>query len=164
MVIKKNNLGSSPDSFVSNAGSPIKNLFRGVVKDNGMIELVPDGKENLYQKIQSYRDSVDINRIVARYAAGEIDILNQVQGVYADVTSAPGSLADALNRVREARLEFDRLPEDVRRNYGFSAENWIESAGSDEWLKAMGFTKESNSAPAADADPLPIEPVPTVDK
>lgn len=138
MITKKNNFGDCPNKFVSETGSGIKELFRGKLdKDTGIIELVPDGKKNLYAEIQSYKDSCDINKIVERYAAGEIDILNQVQGVYGDFSAAPADLADAYRQAKDLEWQFDRLPVDIKEQFGNNFYLWLRDVGSPDWLAAM---------------------------
>lgn len=72
---KKNNFGDRPNDFVSVSGDKIISKRVGKIdEETGIITPVEVGKENWYEKIQSYKDSCDINRIVSRYLNGEIDM------------------------------------------------------------------------------------------
>ena len=151
MLSKADNLGDRVNSFVSESGSGIKELFRGKLdRDTGMIELVPDGKKNLYAEIQSYKDSCDINKIVERYAAGEIDILNQIQGVYGDFSAAPTDLAESYRISRDLEYQFDRLPIEIKEKFDNNFYVWLKSVGSNDWLRAMDV--KSNSAKIGDGE------------
>ena len=65
------------ERIVANAGSPVKVLFRGKYDANGRVVLEKSGEENLYDYIQSFRDSVDLNVILARFSNGEVDALSK---------------------------------------------------------------------------------------
>ena len=58
----------------SRAGSPIKIRYSYAITKDG-IEVVEAGKINLYEYIQSFKDSVNINTIIARYKAGDLNAL-----------------------------------------------------------------------------------------
>lgn len=138
MRIKHNNNGCFPEIFVSNAGSGIKKLFRGKLnKDTMQIELMPDGEKNLYAEIQSWKDSVDINKIVDRYRSGEIDILNQVQGTYGDFAGVPKDLAEAIAIAENGKQVFARLPIEVKERFGNNPFIWMKEAGSEKWFDFM---------------------------
>ena len=80
----------SPHNRISsNPGSPVKVLYGGKYDANGRVVLEKKGEENLYDYIQSFRDSVDLNVILARFTNGDVEALNKAQGFYADVTDFP---------------------------------------------------------------------------
>lgn len=101
----------------SAAGSPDKVIYTSQVRSDGTIELVEKGKESLYDFIQSFKNSCDINVLLARYANGDVDALSRVQGAYGDFTQFPSTYAELLNRVNQGRLMFDDLPLAVREKY-----------------------------------------------
>lgn len=140
--LKKNNRGDHPETFVSVSGEKVIPKYQGKVdKVSGQIELVEVGIDPWYERIQSYKDMCDVNRIVARYMNGEVDILNQVQGVYADVSAAPSDLASAYRLVKEQELVFDRLPIEVKEKFQNNPYVWMQSAGTDNWMSAMSAQK-----------------------
>lgn len=152
-LLKKNNIGDRPNSFVSKSGSGIKQEYVGKLdKDTGIIKLVPSKKKDLYAEIQSWKDSCDINKIVERYRSGEIDILNQVQGVYGDFSVAPSDLASAYAMSRDAEMQFDRLPSDVKERFNNNVYVWLSTAGSDDWLNNMSVGKVVQNVPDAVSD------------
>lgn len=139
------------NEFVSQPGSGIKQLYRGVLdKDTGIITLVENGKKNLYAEIQSYKDMCDINKIVSRYVNGEIDILNQVQGVYGDFSASPSSLADALQQAYDSEQQFNRLPVEIKQKFDNNWRVWLNSFGSEAWIKAMSVSDSNVSGSNSD--------------
>lgn len=101
----------------SAVGSPDKVLYSAKYRDDGTIELSEKGKESLYDFIQSFRDSCDINLLVARFSNGDIDALSQVQGAYGDFTRFPKTYAELLNCVNDGRLMFSELPLEIRAKF-----------------------------------------------
>lgn len=56
------------------------------------------GETDQYQVIQSFRDEVDIKKIVERcVASGDMSLLQRVQGVYTDTTGLPKDLMSMEN-------------------------------------------------------------------
>lgn len=131
------------DRVHAELGSPIKTLYGGRYDANGRIVLEEKGKENLYDYIQSFRDSVDLNVILARFANGETDALSKVQGFYADVTDFPKNMAEALNRINECEEMFKSLPLEVRQKFDCSFEQFLSQSGSADWLEKMGMKPDS---------------------
>lgn len=99
------------------SGNAMKTVYKPTVRDDGVVELVEAGQESLYDYIQSWKDSVDINVILARYANGDVDALSRVQGAYGDFTQFPKTYAEILNRVNQGKLLFDDLPLSLREKY-----------------------------------------------
>lgn len=100
-----------------NSGNPLKMVYKTIVQDDGVIDLVESGKESLYDSIQSWKDSVDINVLLARYSNGEVDVLSKVQGAYGDFTQFPNTYAEVLNRVIQGKELFSSLPLEIREKY-----------------------------------------------
>lgn len=131
------------DRVHAEPGSPIKILYGGRYDANGRIVLEEKGQENLYDYIQSFRDSVDLNVILARFANGETDALSKAQGFYADVTDFPKNMAEALNRINECEEMFKSLPLEVRQKFDCSFEQFLSQSGSEDWLDKMGMKSDS---------------------
>lgn len=130
---------SKRERVYAHLGSPVRILYGGRYDANGRVVLEEKGKENLYDYIQSFRDSVDLNVILARFANGETDALSKAQGFYADVTDFPKTMADALNRINECEEMFKSLPLEVRQKFDCSFEQFLSQSGSEDWLEKMGL-------------------------
>lgn len=63
---------------------------------------------------QHERDETDINLIVKRYVRGDQSVVNSREATYGDVSGAV-DLAEAFNRVEEAREQFASLPSSIRK-------------------------------------------------
>lgn len=133
-------------------GSPVRTLYGGRYDANGRVVLEEKGKENLYDYIQSFRDSVDLNVILARFSNGDTEALSKAQGFYADVTDFPKTMADALNRINECEEMFKSLPLEVRQKFDCSFEQFLSQSGSEDWLEKMGMK------PDAVIDQQPVAP------
>ena len=143
------------DRIVANAGSPVKVLYRGKYDANGRVVLEKSGEENLYDYIQSFRDSVDLNVILARFSNGEVDALSKAQGFYADVTDFPKNMAEALNRINQAEEMFKSLPLETRQKFDCSFEQFLAQSGTEDWLSKMGFACDS---PVNETEDVKVEP------
>lgn len=109
-----------PERFLSNPGSPVKILYGPEFDEKGRMNLVEKGRENLYDFIQSFKESVDIHVLLKRFANGETDVLSKIQGFYGDFSEFPRTYADLLNTVNEGEAFFNGLPVEVRSKFGHS--------------------------------------------
>nr|CDL65927.1 unnamed protein product [uncultured bacterium] len=107
------------------------------VGDDGAIDLVENGKKNLYDEIQSHKDSVDLNLLLQRFNNGEVDVLSRMQGTYADLSNMPKTYADMLNLIKKGEADFLSLPVDVRAKFDHSFEKWLVTFGSQDWIVNM---------------------------
>lgn len=123
--------------YPSYPGNRIKPIYGLEVDKKGVTQLVVKGKEDLYDFIQSHKDSVDIHKILDRFQNGDLDALNKYQGYYLDITDAPKSLAEALNIVAKGRDLFNSLPVDVREKFNHNPEEFIAAIGTEEFKKAL---------------------------
>lgn len=103
----------STGEFKTATGEFTRPTYKAELGKNGEIELIQDGIEMTYEKIQSYKDSVDINVIVKRFAAGDTSALEQLSGVYGDFVSVPSSYMEVLNSIVEARNAYEMKKPDI---------------------------------------------------
>lgn len=134
--------------------------YQPVYDKNGEWHLEESGKSNQYLEIQSHADSCDINIIMARYRAGETDVLQQIQNSYGDVSNMPTNYADIVNAKLKAEQLFMSLSPDVREKFNNSTEQFMARVGTKEGLEALGYKfeqqpqKESSVAPIqSDGEP-----------
>lgn len=113
--------------FYTSIGNPIVENFTGRYDQNGDLQLVCTGIENLYEKIQAEAAACDMDNILRRFANGDISVLSQSQGVYADVSGAPMHFTDALNMVRSVEDAFSQLPAEEREKYD---NDWVKYGAS----------------------------------
>lgn len=113
------------ERVTANPGSTVRVLYSPKFDAKGVMSLVESGKENLYEFIQSHKESCDIHVILERFARGDVSALERVQGTYGDFSNMPRTYADMLNLVHSAEDAFSNLPVDERAKYGHSFERWL---------------------------------------
>lgn len=113
---------------------------------------VESGTVNIYDEIQSHRQSVELSTLLQRYAQGDVTALNQIEGVYADVVDMPSTYAELFNRVRDAENSFNALPDDVRALFDNSPVSFWQSIGTPEFATKIAEldakAKKDSSNPA----------------
>lgn len=132
--------------FISPSGNGYVDVYE-IRKEskNGNDILVKTGKKCIYDEIQAFKESTDISNILTRFINGETEVLNQVNGFYADVTNAPTSYADYFNKVKEAKKIFEGLPEDIRNKFDNDPEKFFTEFGSDSFIDKVNNNEESNT-------------------
>lgn len=118
--------------ILSEPGSGMKDTFKMHVDENGKRELKKNGEYNLYAEIQSYKDSVSIDYILARFVNGDDSALSRVQGIYGDFTDMPKTMAELQQRVIDAEDLFNNLPLDIRSQYNYSASEFFAQLDSEK--------------------------------
>lgn len=116
------------DSFErtpSNPGSPEEPEYAPVVDEFGAVSLEVVGTTDVRSFIDSFRESCDLNVILARYANGDASALCQRQGTFFDATEMPSSYAEMLQTVITAETEFKKLPLAVRERFDNSFHKWL---------------------------------------
>lgn len=132
-----NKASVKPDEFVSNPGSRYHTIYQPIVNDNGTIELVEEGKEDIVQAINSFKDSTDMSFLLQRMAMGDTSVLNPNLPIYADLTQMPKTYAEALQLQIDAKREFYKLPPELREKFNNNVNEWIATAGEESWMRSM---------------------------
>lgn len=135
------------NTFISNAGSPVKIIYTPAF-ENGQILLNETGKFDISEFINSYGDTTDMSFILARLSAGDSSVLNVSPGFFGDASILSYDHRSALDTVISAQTYFDNLPQDTRDKFNDSFVEWIQSAGTKEWVSRM----VKNPTPSATAD------------
>uniref|UniRef100_A0AAU8B8I1 Internal scaffolding protein n=1 Tax=Dulem virus 104 TaxID=3145581 RepID=A0AAU8B8I1_9VIRU len=140
------------DRVKANPGSAIKPVYSPIYDDNGVLDLEQTGQENLYDYIQSHKDSVDIHKILQRFQNGDVTALTKVQGMFGDFTEMPRTYAEALNSVIQAEHTFNSLPVETRAKFNHSFSQFLAKTGTEDWLSALGY-KAADMAQAGGTPP-----------
>lgn len=121
------------ERVLAKTGSPVKPIFKPVIDEKtGHYELEMSREvKPIYQEIQSFRDSCDIKKLVARYTAGEVDALNQVQGFYGDLTNVPTNVFEFFALEERISDNFNKLPTDIKERFDNSYINYTLVANRD---------------------------------
>lgn len=139
--------------FISNGGQRERILYLPKFDENGVMDLVESGKEDLYDFIQSHAESVDIHVILARFQNGDIDALSRVQGAYGDFTNMPTSYAELLNRVNEGQSFFNSLPVDIRAKFNHNFAEFMAGMDKPDFLEKLGIKSEPEPEPVPPVEP-----------
>lgn len=102
---------------VSTPGQRLTPEYQLRVDDEGVDYLEHVGNTDLQASINSHKDSVDINLIMARIENGEKDLLERAKGFYADVTDCNVNLQDALNIGIKGESLYQKLPLEIKNKF-----------------------------------------------
>lgn len=137
------------ERIYSHVGSREKTIYTPEFDRHGHFELVATGKENLYEYIQSFKESVDINVILKRFANGDTSALSKTQGMYGDFTQSPKTYAEMLDRITKAEAYFQSLPVETREKFDHNFGKFVAEMGSEAWLDTVGLKPAEPVEPAA---------------
>lgn len=126
-------------------GSKFHKTYEITVDELGHKTLKENGSTNTYAKIQEHLEETLIENILQRAALGDEEALNRVQSQYLDTTDMPKTLAEAQNKILSIKNEFEKLPVEIRREFDFSPEKYIQEYGTKSWMKTLGFIKEETA-------------------
>lgn len=138
------------------AGDRWVDVLVPVIQENGTIELEVKGRHCLYDEIQSHKDSVDIQRILQRYANGDAAALSARIPMYLDTEGMPHTYAEMLNNVLAGEKFFSELPREIKERFDNNFYKFCSSIGSEEFRAAFGVVEKT----AASSDVF----IPEVDK
>lgn len=118
----------------SNPGNPIQPEYDVAKDEDGQNILKVVGEYSLYDKIQSYKDSCDLQLILEKFKlTGDPSVINQKQTFYADVTEYPQNYAEMLNLSKKAEEFFYNLPSDDRDKFNNDPDVFFSSIGTDKF-------------------------------
>lgn len=119
------------------SGDPFVDEVAVVFDVDGNTRLEIRGKSNLYAKIQSYKDSCDVNLIMDRFAAGDqTALMRDFSGSYCDITMMPKNAHDAMRLARDVDSIYNGLGDDMKKVYSSRAA-FLEAFGSSESFDAF---------------------------
>lgn len=127
----------------AHAGDPFHIEYEARYDIDGALILKEVGKTDIYLEIQSHKQSCDINYLIAKYKAGDVNALSRVQGYYTDISDIP-DIHTVYNTIKTAEQDFEKLPVEIKEKFENSFERYLFSVGSEEWLAAMNISVESD--------------------
>lgn len=75
------------------------------------------GEQNVYDKIQSYKDDVDIYNILKRFSeTGDSSLLNKRVGTFMDIADLPDNIHDFNKMLDDAVEKYNNLDESIKEN------------------------------------------------
>lgn len=124
------------NTFFSSSGSPVKIIYTPAYIE-GQIILNESGKFDISEFISSYAETTDMSFILSRLAAGDSSVLNIKDGFFGDSSMLPHDHRAALDTVISAQVYFDNLDNETRNKFHDNFVEWIQSAGTPEWISRM---------------------------
>lgn len=121
------------------SGTPEKVIYGSQVLKNGRITTFEKGKDNFYEYIQSFAETVDINKTIQKFINGDVNALNQRKGEFIDCTQFPTNYAEVLNVINNATNLFNSLPIDDRAKFNFNLNEFITSIGTEKYNEVLGI-------------------------
>lgn len=137
-------------AFASCSGSRFYTEKHGEVLPNGVIRLVPDKEIDLQEKYNAEYPATTIDNILANSSPLDNFADDGSHGI--DATKLPSSFAEFLQMQIDRKREFDRLPVAVKQKFGNDVQQYMATAGSEEWFDKLGIEVKK---PDIDA-PMPI--------
>ena len=138
----------------SECGSAYTMTYKAIIDKDGKHQVIEDTKVNTYEKIQSHQASTDLHYLLQRYRQGDVDALNQCQGIYGDFSNAPRTLADYFAMQSEAQNTFLKLPTELREEFNNNPLEFLNLYGTEEFSKRVASYNSKVTKPQAKA-PMP---------
>lgn len=135
--MRNTTIAASRGRFITDAGSPIHQLYSSELQPDGDIKLIPTGTENTDEIIQSYYESTTLECILSKFANGDMTALNRYQPIYMDVTKGPKNLAESMQLLIDAENAFAVLPVEIKQQFNNDFRNWILTSQDKEWAEKM---------------------------
>lgn len=117
-------------SFVSCSGSHIMTIYEYRFVD-GIKQLVPSGKTDTQELIDSFAESADINNIIVRFLNGDESVINKVVGTFGDFRDCPTTYAEMFDRIQKCENLFNSMPVEIKEKFDNSYEKFWSSFGSE---------------------------------
>lgn len=141
---------SKPEHFFSNPGTQYEDIYKPEFDKNGHYELKKDGKENIYEKIQSWADSCDLALLMKKFENGDYSALNKTNPVYMDITDFPTSYMEMFNRLQDAEDNFGQLPVEIKEKFNNNFREYLAQSQENPalFMDKLGLVSSSVEAEA----------------
>lgn len=104
---------------------------------NGRLMLECTGKTNIYDMIQADLEDSKIENIMKRVMMGDLSVLRQSEPQYIDASTVPSSMMEVQNHIVRMKQEFEKYPDEVKKEFNYSAEQYVNEMGTKEFLEKM---------------------------
>lgn len=131
------------EKFISEPGDRYRPIYTSQIMDDGTIELVQTGVEDLQEIYNSQRDACDVSLLAERFLAGDEAALHRGNPVFLDLLGVPKTLMEAYQLQYRAEQAFNMLPVEIREKFNQSFPEFLAGAGTPEWFDALKISKEN---------------------
>lgn len=146
------NRSNYPVGLDTPTGNGYETKFEFEYNENGEKVLVANGVINVYERIQSHKDSVSLDKMIERFTlTGDYSHLVKKEGNYLNILDAPKSLMEAQNTILKASSLFDNLPANIKEIYSNNFSVFLNSLQTSDGhnmltqlLSGGGFNEKGN--------------------
>ena len=121
------------------SGSRLQKQYQRSTNLRGKPILEEVAEIDLQDRINSFAQECDINRIIQRAANGDPDVLHKVQGSYIDISGMPDNVHDLHKLIQRSEEVFNNLSDDVKA--GRSFEEFLRNI--DNYQKLVTFANSN---------------------
>lgn len=129
--------------FASNPGSRWYHKRHGEVQPDGTIVLVEDEVVDIQAQMDAEYPSTTIDNILAN--SNPLDYFGDDGQHGLDTINMPKTLAEFMQFQIDQRYKYDSLPVEVKEKFGNDFNNFLATAGTEEWFTKLGFVAKDNS-------------------
>lgn len=119
----------------------VEREFAGI-DENGEWILKDVNKIKISDYINSFVDTCDMQIILQKLKEGDTSVLNQRAAFYGDAVNVPHTPMEALNIMKDSKLAYDRLSDEVKAKFDNDFQKWFSSVATVDWFDKMGMLKK----------------------
>lgn len=134
--MQKYKIDFSAERIKTPAGNKFLKTYT-LTTENGREELELTGKNNIYDMIQSDLEDSKIENIIKKVMMGDLSVLRQSEPQYIDSSNMPSDMMTIQNIIVKTKQEFEKMPEEVRKLFNYSAEEYVNEMGTKEFMEKM---------------------------
>ena len=137
-MIKYRKFYDEPIEQFSDAGNKTERVIK-MSDPNGSIYEIKESDEiiDIQAHINSFRDSCDINLLVARFKGGDISAININKSLSGgDISNIPQNVHELNDRIRSGNEIFESMPDDIKTKFN-NASDFYNAIGSEQFIKAL---------------------------
>lgn len=123
---------NKPDEIFTNAGESIGIEYEYRTKE-GIKNLVPCGKFDRQELIESYADECDVVKTIQKFIAGDTSVINPNKGTYGDFTNMPKTYAELYDHLEMCKKVFDSMPAKIKEEFDNSVESFWTQFGTERF-------------------------------
>lgn len=134
--------------FVTNPGSRWYQKKHGEVQPDGTIKLINDEIIDIQEKMDAEYPMTTIENILANSLPDQYFGDDGMHSI--DAINMPTNLAEFMQFQIDQRNKFDSLPVSVKEKFGNDFNQFLATAGSDEWMKKLGYVEAAEDPKQVD--------------
>ena len=130
---------------VTSSGSKFNNIYKFEYVDGERLLLKQEEQDNVYEKIQSFKDDTNIYKILDRVLNHDYSVLDKNQGIGFDNEQFPHSINDYHQYVQECKYKFNTLKPEIKLLFGNNFEKFAHEMQSGNALNVTVNSINNNS-------------------